>query len=76
MAKLPNVSELTECPHCNGTTYYYMSQVSKHITTWVNFDGSDADNSEMFTSLNSKAMKFIFCADCHKKIAKNDCHND
>lgn len=44
MAKLPNVSELTECPHCGSETFYYKSRVSGIVATHVNFDGSEVDN--------------------------------
>lgn len=70
--KLPNVSEITECPHCEFDGYYYLSAVSGHITTWVNFDGSQADSTEMYTGLNSEPLKFVHCANCHEKIARND----
>lgn len=46
------------------------STVSRHITTWVNFDGSEVDSSEMYSGLGTKPLKFVFCADCHEKIAK------
>lgn len=72
MAKLPNVSELDSCPYCGNTTYYYLSSVSGHITTWVNFDGSEADSTEMYNSLGSKPLKYVHCSNCHKKIAQND----
>lgn len=72
MAKLPNVSELTECPYCGSTSYYYLSRPCRYVTTWLNFDGSMADNTEMYSGLGLKPMKFVYCADCHKKIARND----
>ena len=75
MAKLPNVSELKECPHCGSQTYHYHSAVSGHITNWFNFDGTDADSTEMYSSMNSKALKFVYCANCHEKIARNDSVN-
>ena len=68
--KLPNISDLDSCPLCGGTTYYYQSAVSGHITSWVNFDGTDADSSEMYTGMNTKPLKFVFCAECHEKIAR------
>lgn len=70
--KLPNVSELTESPHCGSGSYYYLSTVSGHATTWVNFDGSDADNTEMYNGIGHKTLKFVFCAECEKKIARID----
>lgn len=72
MAKLPNVSELTECPHCGCETFYYKSKVSGIVATHVNFDGSEADNTEMHNSLSYESMKFVYCSQCQRKIARKD----
>jgi hypothetical protein len=68
--KLPNISELTECPYCGSGSYYYLSAVFGHTTTWVNFDGSEADNAEMYSGVGYRPLKFVFCAECEKKIAR------
>lgn len=72
MAKLPNVSELTECPYCGCETFYYKSKVSGIVATHVNFDGSEADCSGMHEGLSYKNLKFVYCSQCQKKIARND----
>ena len=72
MSKLPKITEIESCPYCGSGTYYYLSVASGHIATWVNFDGSEADSTQMYNQLNIKPLAFVHCADCHKKIAKNN----
>ncbi len=70
MAKLPNVSELTECPHCGSETFYYKSRVSGIVATHVNFDGSEVDNSGMHDGMSYESLKFAYCSQCQRKIAR------
>lgn len=48
------------------------SNVSGKITFHYKFDGSDADNSEMYTGMSHTPQKFVYCANCWQKIARND----
>ena len=72
MAKLPNVSELTECPYCGSETFYYNCKVLGTVATHVNFDGSQADNYEMHDGLRYEPMRSAYCSQCQRKIARND----
>jgi len=71
MAKFPNVEDLKECPICGGDEYYVLSKPIGKFITRYNFDGSDADNTEMLSSLSDEPQKFVYCSDCEVKIARN-----
>ncbi len=72
MAKLPNISELTECPLCGGDEYYVIAKPIGTITTRFHYDGRDADNTEMYANLCEKPQKFVYCSNCQVKIARNN----
>lgn len=62
-------SNLEVCPFCGCTSYY-----TKCYTTGVtcfnyNFDGSEADNSEMYDNLVTREESGnAYCANCNKKL--------
>ena len=71
--KLPNVSELTECPHCGYDEFFSYQRVSGHVAYRQRFDGDDADNTELHSSINfGKPQIWVFCGSCQEKIARND----
>ncbi|MCK9549304.1 hypothetical protein [Aquamicrobium sp.] len=72
MAKLPVLSKLKECPHCGAMEYYTKNQTKGYIIFRSSLDGSEVSNENMYEHLNIKTGSFVFCGECHKKIAQND----
>ncbi|ASA22627.1 hypothetical protein B9T62_18645 [Paenibacillus donghaensis] len=62
---------ITQCPHCNSSEGYYIKeQVSGTVHYRTNFDGSEADNTEVYDYLKHRSGKLAFCINCNKKIFK------
>jgi len=59
------------CPYCGSDGGFYTKDyVSGHATTRFMFDGSDADNSDMYEGLSHRMGKVAYCLDCHKSLFK------
>jgi hypothetical protein len=43
-------------------------QVSGRITTRFKFDGSEAENGDMYEYLKYKGGKYAYCLNCNKQI--------
>jgi len=72
MAKLPNISELNKCPYCGCDEYIEYFTVSGKTHFRYRFDGKDSCNEDMHNGMRQIPQKFIYCACCDKKIARND----
>ena len=70
--KLPNITELDRCPSCGGDEYYFIEKPIGKIIMRYKFDGSEADNSEMYSNISTKPLKFVYCSLCGVKIARNN----
>lgn len=72
MAKLPLLSELTECPHCGSEEVYTKEYVSGHIYHRKMLNGEPADNTLMYEHLCAKPSIWVYCVGCDEKIARTD----
>ena len=72
MAKLPLLSELTECPHCGSVDYYTRDRAAGHITSRYTFDGSEISNEDMYEGLAIRTSAYVYCGSCNEKIARNN----
>lgn len=62
---------IKSCPYCGGETYYIKQHYSGDGVYYLNFDGSEADNSEFHASAEYRnTSKYAWCADCHKRLFK------
>lgn len=68
MAKLPLLSELTECPRCGSVDY----RAAGHIISRYTFDGSEISNEDMYEGLAIQTSAYVYCGCCNEKIARND----
>jgi hypothetical protein len=60
---------IEQCPHCGSTEgYYTKGQVRGSIITRYNYDGSDADNGDMYEHLFHTGGKVAYCLSCNKKL--------
>lgn len=68
---MKNISELSQCPHCGGSTWYELQRYSGVYEFRTNFDGSEAENGDMFDGATYKTIsKYAYCSSCNRKIAK------
>jgi len=75
--RLPNISEITECPKCgNGNNFYYSAPAKGRVVTVLRFSDKQYDptsNEMMYQGVfEGKANKYIHCSNCLEIIAKND----
>lgn len=60
-------SDLTECPFCGCDEFYTTQYVYGTIHYRSRFDGTEADNSDLYEGLrNDKRGGRIYCEDCNK----------
>ena len=65
------MTELKECPRC-GSEEYYMKQSVKGTAYYIfHFDGTEADNSDLYNNLEmTNRWKHPRCAKCGKILNK------
>ena len=69
--KVMEENKMKKCPHCGSTESYYLKyQVYGSAKCYFNFDGSEAENGDMYEYLQHKGGKVAYCSNCHKKICK------
>lgn len=61
---------MDKCPHCGSYSGYFTKDYISG-SSWYNhnFDGSEADNSQMYSATSSVRGKIAYCCNCYKKIA-------
>lgn len=60
---------LKACPHCGSKGGYHTKmQVRGSIVVYFNFDGSEADNTEMYQHLQHHGGEYAYCNDCNKRL--------
>lgn len=65
-------SELACCPFCGCKTFFQRYRYSGTGLYSMNFDGSEADNTEMYEGLPSKSSGRAYCYECGKYIGNAD----
>lgn len=62
---------IDKCPYCNNTYDFYTKDYICG-TSWYNykFDGSEADNGEMYNGLKHTQGKYAYCGSCNRKLFK------
>lgn len=62
---------ISKCPYCGSDYGYYTKE---HVTGSVmynyHFDGSEADNGEMYDNLRYSGGKWAYCFNCDKRLFK------
>ncbi|MBP1176755.1 hypothetical protein JOE49_004007 [Paenibacillus sp. PvR133] len=57
------------CPHCGNEEGFYTKDFSSGaIRTRYNFDGTEADNTELYSGLRHKMGKKAHCSKCDKVV--------
>ena len=64
-----NFSDLKECPYCGGNEFYTKDYVCGVLRYAERFDGTEADNTEMYDYLNMKeGAGRAYCRSCEKYL--------
>ncbi|MCA1066082.1 hypothetical protein QTG56_25670 (plasmid) [Rossellomorea sp. AcN35-11] len=64
---------IEECPHCQSASGFYSKiQVTGSSVQRYHYDGSEADNTELYAHLNHKESKYAYCLDCNKRLFEMD----
>ena len=57
------------CPYCNsGEGFYIKQQIYGSANFKCNFDGSEANNSDLHDNIFYKDSKFVYCTNCNKRL--------
>lgn len=66
-----HITKLECCPHCGSDEgFYEKMQVRGTIRCRHNFDGTEAENSDMYDYLNYAGGKYAYCLHCNKRLFK------
>lgn len=57
-------SELKKCPFCGGDEFYQKGYASGPTSFTIRFDGEEADNSDMHSTLEYKYTGKCYCRKC------------
>lgn len=62
---------MDKCPYCNSKEGYYTKiQVKGSMIYRYNYDGSEADNGDMYDGLTYTSGKCAYCLSCDKRLFK------
>lgn len=65
--------KIKECPHCKSKEGYYLKITYSGVGIFrFNYDGSGADNGDMYDGVFPKTSKYYYCLNCDKRIGKVD----
>lgn len=58
-----------ECPYCGCNEFYVNEYISGPARFHYRFDGSEADNGELYEATTTKETGvYAYCAECDKKV--------
>lgn len=69
---LVNFSNLTECPFCGYDELYVRQHAEGTIKYHFSFDGSEADNTDMYSTLRVTGGKNVYCSQCNKFLGNRE----
>lgn len=59
---------MNKCPYCGNGSFYTKSQAYGVMIFHENFDGSPADNTNMYNNIQYRYGKRCFCSRCDKYL--------
>jgi hypothetical protein len=60
---------VNSCPYCSSEEGFYLKGFMKGRYIYrFNYDGSEAENGDLYDSLSCKEGKTAYCQSCHKII--------
>lgn len=69
---LVNFSNLTECPFCGYDELYVRQHAKGTIKYHFSFNGSEADNTDMYSMLSVTGGKNVYCSQCNKFLGNRE----
>lgn len=69
---LVNFSSLTECPFCGCDEFYVRQHAKGTIKYYFSFNGSEADNTDMYSTLSVSEGKNVYCSQCNKFLGNRE----
>ena len=60
--------KIKECPFCGCTTFYQKFQYRGRGIYFSNYDGSDAENGDMYDYVNATTTGRAYCAECDRYL--------
>lgn len=64
-------SPIDKCPYCGSDIGYYTKErVHGSVHYNYNYDGSEADNGEMYDMLTYSGGKYAYCLNCDRQLFK------
>lgn len=64
--KFVKFSDLTECPFCGCDVVYVRQHAEGTIKYHFSLDGSEADNNDIYSTLNVTGGKNVYCSQCNR----------
>lgn len=60
---------IDHCPHCGSKDgYFEKQQIRGPINFCYNFDGTEADNTDMYNATTFTHGKYAYCLHCGKRL--------
>jgi hypothetical protein len=60
---------LEACPKCGSDEGYYTKETASGTIRYrYNYDGSEAENGDMYDGLSYKGGKWAYCLSCDKRL--------
>lgn len=64
---------MEHCKYCSSDKGYYVKYTYKgNGIVRLNFDGSPADNEDMYDCLTAVQSKYAYCLNCDKRLFKTE----
>lgn len=71
--KVDTVAPIDHCPYCGSDEGYYTKDYLCGSTRYNhNYDGTEAENGDMYESVEVKAGKIAYCVNCDKRLFRTD----
>lgn len=65
-------SDLKCCPFCGSEEFCEKRYARGPVRYYLRFDGKEADNSEMYSSLSYGGSDRVYCAECDRYLGNPD----
>lgn len=62
---------IDHCPHCGSKNGFFEKQYARGRINYIyNFDGTEAENHDMYDLLTFTEGKYAYCMHCGKRLFK------
>ena len=64
---------IDKCPYCGSNEgYYTKEQIHGNIYMNFNFDGTEAENGDLYENTRTTGGKIAYCLHCNKRLFRMD----